>query len=194
MLLVQFTIILLTFNTLSWMSNYVRVVFSGLAVFLAFVIINTNENLKTEGQFAIDFQQNNGGMIPVINGKPEPILMFGYVSESDKQACIRLIREAVVATNGDVYKAADYIRNAVTIAANDIKPDEVVDVDGNEMLISYSARAIYLDTVEIANLDDMGDTPMDNEVIKALLKAKATIELQNLAYELDDFDDDEEDY
>ena len=157
-------------------------------------IINTNENLKTEGQFAIDFQQNNGGMIPVINGKPEPILMFGYVSESDKQACIRLIREAVVATNGDVYKAADYIRNAVTIAANDIKPDEVVDVDGNEMLISYAARAIYLDTVEIANLDDMGDTPMDNEVIKALLKAKATIELQNLAYELDDFDDDEEDY
>lgn len=157
-------------------------------------IINTNENLKTEGQFAIDFQQNNGGMIPVINGKPEPILMFGYVSESDKQACIRLIREAVVATNGDVYKAADYIRNAVTIAANDIKPDEVVDVEGNEMLISYAARAIYLDTMEIANLDDMGDTPMDNEVIKALLKAKATIELQNLAYELDDFDDDEEDY
>lgn len=157
-------------------------------------IINTNENLKTEGQFAIDFQQNNGGMIPVINGKPAPILMFGYVSESDKQACIRLIREAVVATNGDVYKAADYIRNAVTIAANDIKPDEVVDVDGNEMLISYAARAIYLDTMEIANLDDMGDTPMDNEVIKALLKAKATIELQNLAYELDDFDDDEEDY
>ena len=44
MLLVQFTIILLTFNTLSWMSNYVRVVFSGLAIFLAFVIINTNEN------------------------------------------------------------------------------------------------------------------------------------------------------
>lgn len=158
-------------------------------------IINTNEDLKTEGQFAIDFQQNgNGGLIPIINNKPEPILMFGYVSESDKQAGIKLIREAVLATNGDVYKAADYIRNAITIAANDIKPDEVVDVDGNEMLISYSARAIYLDTIEIANLDDMGDTPMDNEVIKALLKAKATIELQNLAYELDDFDDDEDDY
>lgn len=143
------------------------------------VFINTNENLKTNGEFAIDFQQNNGGMIPVINGEPAPILMFGYVSESDKQACIRLIREAVIATNGDVYKAANYIRNAVTIAANDIKPDEAVEVLGNEMLISYTERKIYLGTAEIANLDDMGDTPMENEVIKQLLVAKVTIELQN---------------
>jgi len=155
-------------------------------------IINTNQNLKTNGEFAIEFQQNNGGMIPVINGEPAPILMFGYVSESDKNACIRLIREAVVATNGDVYKAANYIRNAVAIAANDIKPDEAVEVLGNEMLISYTGKRIYLGTTEIANLDDMGDTPMNNEVIKQLLIAKATIELQNWELELDD--DDEEYY
>lgn len=153
-------------------------------------IINTNENLKTDGEFTIDFQKNgNGGMIPVINGNPEPMLMFGYVSESDKQACIRIIREAVVATNGDVYMAAKYIHNAVTRSANDIKPDEVVDVNGNEMLISYSAKAIYLDTMEVANLDDMGDTPMDNEVIKALLKAKAIIELQKMQLE-EEYDED----
>lgn len=158
-------------------------------------IINTNENLKTEGQFAIEFQQNgNGGLIPIINNKPEPILMFGYVSESDKQAGIKLIREAVLATNGDVYKAADYIRNAITIAANEIKPSEAVDVLGNEMLISYGTKRIYLDTTEIANLDDMEGTPMADDVIKQLLIARATIELQNLETELDDFDDDEDDY
>ncbi len=155
-------------------------------------IINTNKNLKTNGEFAIDFQQNNGGMIPVINGEPTPILMFGYVSESDKQACIRLIREAVVATNGDVYKAAEYIRNAVTIAANDIKPDEAVEVLGYEILISYTERKIYLGTEEIANLDDMSDASMDNEAIKQLLIARATVVLREMEMELDDdFDDDE---
>jgi len=158
-------------------------------------IINTNENLKTEGQFAIDFQQNgNGGLIPIINNKPEPILMFGYVSESDKQEGIRLIREAVLATNGDIYKAAEYIRNAIIIAANEINPSEAVDVLGNEMLISYGTKRIYLGTTEIANLDDMEGTPMADDVVKQLLVARATIELQNLETELDDFDDDEDDY
>ena len=155
-------------------------------------IINTQENIKTNGEFAIDFQQNNGGMIPVINGEPAPILMFGYVSESDKQACINLIRKAVVATNGDIYKAANYIRNAVTIAANNIKPDEAVNVFGNEMLISYTERKIYLDTDEIANLDDMGNTNMGNEVIKQLLIARAEVELLRLEEQpciLDDEDD-----
>ena len=155
-------------------------------------VINTNENLKTNGEFTIEFQNNYGGMIPVINGEPAPNLMFGYVSESDKQACINLIRKAVVATNGDIYKAANYIRNAVTIAANNIKPDEAVEVLGNEMLISYTERKIYLDTEEIANLDDMSDTSMGNEAIKQLLIARATIALQEL--ELNDFDDDEDDY
>ena len=157
-------------------------------------IINTNENLKTNGEFTIEFQQNYGGMIPVINGKPEPILMFGYVSESDKNACIKLIREAVVATNGDVYAAADYIRNAVNVAANDIHPNEAVDVLGNEMLISYTDKRIYLGTEEVANLDDMGNADMGNEAIKQLLIARATIALQELELELDDFDDDENDY
>ena len=150
--------------------------------------INTNENLKTNGEFTIEFQNNYGGMIPVINGEPAPNLMFGYVSESDKQACINLIRKAVVATNGDIYKAAEYIRNAVTVAANDIKPDEVVDLRGNEALISYSEKKIYFGTAEIANLDDMGDMPMENEVIKQLLIAKATIELQNRDIEALEYD------
>ena len=44
LLLIQFTLILLTFTTLSWMSTYVRIIFSMLSVFLGFVIINTNEN------------------------------------------------------------------------------------------------------------------------------------------------------
>ena len=44
LLVLQFAFILLTFTTLSSLSAYVRIVFSWLAIFLAFVIINTNEN------------------------------------------------------------------------------------------------------------------------------------------------------
>ena len=170
------------------------------------VEINTNENIRTEGQFAIEFQQNgNGGCIPVINGNPEPMLMFGYVSESDKQACAKLIREGLLATDGDVYKTMLYIRNAVTIAANDIKPDETVDVDGTEMLVSYRDKKIYLYTTEMANLDDMSETEMSNEVIKALLveRAKNKIKEDFIDDMMDDtdyyadedyYDDDEYDY
>ena len=163
------------------------------------VEINTNENIRTAGQFAIEFQQNgNGGCIPVINGNPEPMLMFGYVSESDKQGCIKLIREGLLATDGDVYKTMSYIKNAVTIAANDIKPDETIDVEGTEMLVSYRDKKIYLGTEEVANLDDMAETEMNNEVIKALLKERAKNRLAEMQINdmFDDFDeyDDEYDY
>ena len=169
------------------------------------VEINTNENIRTEGQFAIEFQQaGNGGCIPVINGNPEPMLMFGYVSESDKQACTKLIREGLLATDGDIYKTMLYIRNAVTIAANDIKPDEVVNVGEAEMLVSYRDKKIYLYTTEMANLDDMAETEMSNEVIKALLVERAKNKMKedfiddmmdNADYYADeDYYDDEYDY
>lgn len=138
------------------------------------VEINTNENIRTEGQFAIEFQQaGNGGCIPVINGEPEELLMFGYVSESDKQGCAEVIRKALLATDGNVYQALRYIRKGVYLAANDIKPDEAIDVDGTEMLVSYRDKKIYLSTTEMANLDDMAETEMSNEVIKALLVERA---------------------
>lgn len=163
------------------------------------VEINTNENIRTAGEFAIEFQQNgNGGCIPVINGNPEPMLMFGYVSESDKQGCIKLIREGLLATDGDIYKTMSYIRNAVIIAANDIKPDETIDVEGTEMLVSYRDKKIYLGTEEVANLDDMAETEMNNEVIKALLKERAKNRFAEMQINdmFDDFDeyDDEYDY
>ena len=44
MLVVQFALIWLTFTTLNYLSAYVRIIFSWLAIFLGFVIINTDEN------------------------------------------------------------------------------------------------------------------------------------------------------
>ena len=151
-----------------------------------------NTGKKTNGEFTISYQQNgNGGCIPIIDGKPEPALMFGYVSESDKEGAMKVIEEAIRATNGNVFEALQYIMNAVSVAANEITPDEAVEIDGAEYLISYADRKAYAGTEEIANLDDLG-CKLPDEAIKALLIDRIRIEMENREEEY--YDDDEYDY
>ena len=154
--------------------------------------INTKENIKTQGEFAIEFQQSGyGGMIPVINGNKEYSLMFGYVSESDKQACIDLITKAAIATDGDIMAMRSYIMNATVISAEDIKPNDTAEVMGVEMLINYDERKIYLGTEEFANLDDI-TSEMSNEVIKALLVERATNKANEINREFEELFEDYE--
>ena len=137
---------------------------------------NNNEirtGAQSNGEFTISYQQNGyGGVIPIIDGTPEPRLMFGYASENDKTACMELIEKALRATNGDVMQAQFYIMNAVTVAANEIKPDEVVEIESLEFLISYEEKAIYYGTERIADLSDL-ECELPNEAVKALLVERA---------------------
>ena len=159
--------------------------------------INTGK--KTIGNFSIEYQRNgNGGCIPVIDGKPEPSLMFGYATESDKQACMRLLEDALRATGNEIPKVRQYIMNAVRVAANDIKPDEAIEVDDVEILIDYANRKAYEGTTELANLDDM-TCPLPDEAIKAMLINRVQLALvdREVEYydedEYDDYDDDDYD-
>lgn len=130
--------------------------------------LNTN---KTSGQFIVDFQKDGyAGCTPIINGEPATILTFGYVSQSDYDACCRLIREAVDACDGDVNEAAKYIHNAVLVSASSIKADEAVDIDGYEMLISYDDKTIYYGTEKVA---EISEDITDAVAIKALLIERA---------------------
>ena len=162
---------------------------------MAEVNINTNNNLKTQGQFTIEYQNNGyGGMVPVINGEKAPMLTFGYVTESDKEACIELITKAALATNGNIMEMCSYIMNAIQTAAADIKPDEAVDIDGVEMLISYEDKAIYLGTEKIADLEDI-ESDLGNEATKLLLIERARNVMAARQAEDDEYyDDDEEEY
>ena len=148
---------------------------------------------KTSGQFTIAYQKNGyGGVIPVIDGKPEPSLMFGYATESDKNACMRLIEEGLRATNGDIYATQRYIMNAVQVSANEIKPDETAEVEGYEILISYADKKAYINTKEIANLEDMAEVDLPNEAIKAMLIDRARLSLEReMTYDYDEDDYDE---
>lgn len=81
---------------------------------------NTNNNIttgtKTLREFAISYQNcGNGTCIPVIDGKPEPMLMFGYVSESDRDGCLKLIKKVLRATNGSIMQTMQYMYNAEII-------------------------------------------------------------------------------
>ena len=150
---------------------------------------------QTNGQFTISYQNNGyGGCIPVIDGNPEQSLMFGYVPESDKRACMRLIEEAIRATAGNIYEAKMYIINAVTMAANEVTPSETTDVDGTEIIIDYENRKAYETTTEIANLDDI-QCELPEEAIKALLVERARNAIRERREAVDyPWDDEEDDY
>ena len=150
-----------------------------------------NTGAMSNSNFTIEYQRNGyGGCIPVIDGKPEPALMFGYASETDKQACMNLIEKALRATKGNIRETMMYMMNAASVSANEITPDEVVEVEGEEFLISYKDKKAYEGITEIANLDDL-NCELPNEAVKALLINRIQLELENRREEYyeDDYDD-----
>lgn len=153
--------------------------------------VNIATGTQTQGEFAIEFQRNGyGGVIPIINNKPEPSLMFGYVSESDREACVKLITDAVKATNGNIAEVRQYIMNATQIAAADIVPEETVMVGGYELLINYTKKEIYFGTEKIADMEDVESFTQDHAIIKALLVERANTALLERYYP-DPYDDDD---
>ena len=142
---------------------------------------------KTQGQFAIQFAEKFGAEIPIVNNRPEPMLMFGYEKESDtdRQAAIDLLTQAAQATGGNVMEMRSYIMNAMMTAANDIVADEAVNVGGYELLINYTKKEIYLDTEKLADLSDI-ECKMEKPVIKALLVERANTVLLDRYYPEDD--------
>lgn len=165
--------------------------------------MNENEILTgevTEGQYAIDYQDNgNGAVIPIIDGTPHPELMMGYATESDKKAGLKVLADALRATGNDVGKAMRYMYNAARVAAEGIKPTEAIDINGKEVLLDLENGKAYLGTEEIASLNDNEDfgNPQAERII---LIERATSELQRIEAELafewanEDDDYDEEDW
>ena len=139
-------------------------------------VINTGK--ATAGQFTVSYQNNDcGAAIPVINGEPHQELMFGYVSESDRKGCLKLIEDALKATEGNIPAAMRYMYTAALTAAKEIKADEAVEVNGYEIIISYAAKKAYLRTQEVANLEDI-TTELPEEAVKAMLVDRVRLYLE----------------
>ena len=132
--------------------------------------INTGKMKANE--YVVSYQQNGyGACTPVINGTPAPMLTFGYVAEADREAALKLIADALKATEGDISAVASYIYEAMIVTAAGINAQEADEVDGQEIIIDYEDRKAYIRTIEVANLDDMScDLP--REAVKAILKER----------------------
>lgn len=106
----------------------------------------------------------------VINGQKCGIM--GSVSEADREAAIKALNAAYIASNGNIFEMVQKLNDIATIEEKNINPDEMVEIHGVEVMISYANRKAYtMDGKEIANCDDMPAMP--NEAVKALLVARA---------------------
>ena len=133
--------------------------------------INTTNTTKNAVEIRAELNAN-GTKIEyiIINGQKCGIL--GSTSEKDKQNAIKAIQTALDSSNGDVYEMMSKLSTIATIEENEIESDEMVDVCGEDIIISYAAKAAYtVDGEEIVNCADLPDMP--NEAIKAVLVARA---------------------
>ena len=111
----------------------------------------------------------------VVNGQKLGIL--GNTGEKDKQNAIKTIQTALDASNGDIYEMMSKLSTIATIEEKEIEPDEMIDIHGESIIISYASKTAYsIDGEEIANCRDLPDMP--NEAIKAVLEAKVQVILR----------------
>lgn len=129
--------------------------------------INTKKNaveIRTE-------LKANGTKIEyiVINGQKCGLL--GSTNEADRANAIKALNDAYVASGGNIYEMLSKLETIATIEEKEIEPDEVVNVHGIEIILSYSkAKAYTMDGNEVANCDDLPSMP--TEAIKAVLMAR----------------------
>lgn len=105
----------------------------------------------------------------VIDG--QKIGMLGTASERDREAALKALNDAYVASGGDILAMAANLSTIAAITENNISPDEMVEICGVDVIISYAAAAAYtVDGEEIANCKDIPNMP--REGIKALLVSR----------------------
>lgn len=132
--------------------------------------ITTTNTAKNAVEIRAELQAN-GTKIEyiVINGQKCGIL--GSTSEKDKQNAIKAIQTALDSSNGNIYEMMQKLNTIATIEEKEIEPDEMIEICGKEIIISYVGKTAYTtDGEEIANCADLPDMP--NEAIKAVLMAR----------------------
>lgn len=114
----------------------------------------------------------NGTVIEYIVVDGQKIGILGSTGEKDKQNAIRAIQTALDASDGDIYAAMTKLSTIATIEEKEIEPDEMIEINGYKVIISYASKTAYdINGDSIADCTDLPDMP--NEAIKAVLIARA---------------------
>lgn len=126
--------------------------------------INTNKN-AVEIRSELNAQGVKIEYI-VINGQKVGIL--GSVNDRDREAALKTLNDAYIASGGDLMAMAANLNTIAAITENNITPDEMIEINGVNVIISYEAATAYtLDGEEITDCKDIPNMP--REGIKALL-------------------------
>lgn len=97
--------------------------------------------------------------------------ILGSLNETDRAMALKTLQDAYVASNGNIIEMMQKLATIATIEEKEIEPDEVVEVCGENIMISYSkAKAYTMDGEEVANCEDLPKMP--KEAIKAVLMAR----------------------
>lgn len=126
-----------------------------------------------------------GCSLDIIYVNGQPFVNIGYVSEADKEACLKAVQTAV--DNSDTLMEAKMkLQNCCELTAAGIDPDEEVVIEGYKIMISYKERKAYSALKEVANLDDLSLPSVGKDVILALLTDRVKLYLATLESEADD--------
>lgn len=152
--------------------------------------INTTNTNKNAVEIRTELNKN-GTKIEyiVINGQKVGIL--GSVNANDRAKAIKALQTALDASNGNIYEMMSKLQTIATIEEHEIAADEMITVDGVDVIISYASKAAYYTNgEEIVNCTELPDMP--NEAIKAVLEARIKVALAERADDEDEWDEDEE--
>lgn len=132
--------------------------------------ITTTNTSKNAVEIRAELQKN-GTTIEYIVVNGQKIGVLGSASEQDKQNAIKTIQTALDASNGDIFEMAEKLMTIATIEEHEIDADEMIEVRGREVIISYANKTAYtIKGDELANCRELPDMP--KEAVKAVLVAR----------------------
>lgn len=103
---------------------------------------------------------------------------MGYMSEKDKQACLKAIQTAIDGSENE-YEAMIKLITIANLNDKEVTPDKEITINNTKVLISYEARAAYdCDGNEIANCREL-TCELPCEAIDAILLPRIKYALEN---------------
>ena len=98
----------------------------------------------------------------------------GYVSEKDRQACLKAIQAAIDGSE-NMYEAMTKLMANANLTDAEVEPDEEVMIGDTPMVISYRDKAIYdLDGEEVVNCRDL-TCDLPDEACKTILLQRVAL-------------------
>lgn len=103
---------------------------------------------------------------------------MGYMSEKDKQACLKAIQTAIDGSENE-YEAMLKLITIANLNDKEVTPDKEITINNTKVLISYEARAAYdCDGNKIANCREL-TCELPCEAIDAILIPRIKDALEN---------------